>query len=54
MMAQQLRVLVDLAEDLSSIPSTPIRWLKTTYSSRSRGSNSLQAPAHIQIIKDKK
>jgi len=36
MMAQQLRVHPALAEDLSSVPNTHVRWLTTTCNSSSR------------------
>jgi hypothetical protein len=35
-LAQWLRALAALEKDLSSIPSTYIRWFTTTYNSRSR------------------
>ena len=43
-MAQQLRAFTALAEDLSSIPSIQVRWLKTTCNSSSRGSDALFWP----------
>jgi hypothetical protein len=46
-MAQQLRVLTVLPEDLSSVPSTHIKCLTTTCNSSARESNTLWLHGHL-------
>lgn len=44
-MAQLLRVLHALTEDLSWVPGTQVEWLPTTYNSSSMGWRPLSDPA---------
>lgn len=58
--AQRLRVLASLAEDLSSVPGTHVGWLTTACDSRSRGDQMLSLglkghckPTDIHITQNK-